>query len=161
MDFFVREMVEKDMENVRDIAVESWHATYAAIIPREIQDDFLRVAYSDEMLKKRLESSHMWVAETAGKIAGFVDFSPADETGRVELRAIYFYPDEQRKGMGTALLKRGMGELANTTEIMVEVEKENRIGLQFYEAKGFKVVKEFDEDFAGHLMKTVQMVLVI
>ncbi|PIC83846.1 GNAT family N-acetyltransferase [Sporosarcina sp. P1] len=161
MDFFVREMREKDIVKVRDIAVESWRATYAAIIPREIQDDFLRVAYSDEMLKKRLGTSHMWVAETAGEVAGFVDFSPADETGRVELRAIYFYPDEQRKGMGTALLKRGMDELVDSTEIIVEVEKENRIGLQFYEAKGFKVVKEFDEDFAGHLMKTVQMVLVI
>jgi len=29
----------------------------------------------------------------------------------------------------------------------------------FYEAKGFKVVKEFDEEFEGHVLKTIRMVL--
>lgn len=161
MSYVVREMKVEDVVSVQRVASESWHATYEEIIPREIQDDFLRVAYSDEMLKKRLDGSHVFVAEDAGEVVGFVDFSPVDEAGRMELRAIYLYPAKQGEGIGTALLRKGIEELEGVKEVVVEVEEENSIGRQFYEAKGFKMVAEYDEDFAGHILKTVQMVLII
>ncbi|ARD47070.1 GNAT family N-acetyltransferase [Sporosarcina sp. P33] len=161
MDYIVRDMAERDCKRVQDIALESWRATYEGIIPREIQDDFLRVAYSDEMMESRLAGSHVFVAEVAGEVVGFADFSPVDETGRTELRAIYFYPQHQGKGMGTALLRKGIEELGGVKEIVVEVEKENIVGKQFYEAKGFKPIREYVDDFAGHSLKTVQMVLTV
>jgi hypothetical protein len=42
-----------------------------------------------------------------------------------------------------------------------DVEKENNIGTTFYQAKGFKVVSEFDDDFEGHTLQSVRMVLKI
>ena len=38
----IREMKRKDMEAVQDVAVKSWLATYDEIIPRKIQDTFLK-----------------------------------------------------------------------------------------------------------------------
>ena len=44
------------------------------------------------------------------------------------------------KGIGTALLEKGIQRLRGAKEIQLNVEKNNRIGMDFYEAKGFAVV---------------------
>lgn len=75
--------------------------------------------------------------------------------------AIYLYPDWQGKGIGTALLQRGIKELDNVNQICVDVEKENTTGKTFYEAKGFQAIKEYDDDFYGHILKTVHMCLAL
>lgn len=45
--------------------------------------------------------------------------------------------------------------------IEVEVEQDNQIGIRFYEAKGFQVREIYEEDFDGHLLKTVKMYKVV
>lgn len=52
-----------------------------------------------------------------------------------------------------------MNHLKGVKKIFVEVEKENRTGKNFYKAKGFEDVAEYDEDFEGHILKTVRMAL--
>ena len=99
------------------------------------------------------------MAEIAGKIVGFANFSPVKEDGKAELGAIYLYPEQQGKGIGSALLQKGIDVLEGIKEIYINVERENKIGKTFYEAKGFEVVKEFDDEFDGHILKTVRMVL--
>jgi|SRR5690625_550288 len=159
VDFKVRNMKPKDIKQVQDIAQTSWHATYEGIIPREIQDKFLKMAYNDDMIKRRLKQSIMFVVEVEDKIVGFANYTPVNQDGRTELTAIYLYPDYQGKGIGTALLEEGIQRLNGVQEIHLNVEKNNRIGMNFYEAKGFREVSEFDDDFDGHILKTVRMVL--
>lgn len=50
-------------------------------------------------------------------------------------------------------------EKSGLKEVYINVEKDNVIGRRFYEAKKFEFVKEFEEDFDGHILKTVRMVL--
>ncbi|SDL01554.1 GNAT family N-acetyltransferase [Lacicoccus qingdaonensis] len=157
MNFTIREMNNEDIKPIQAIAQKSWNATYEGIIPEEIQNNFLAMAYSDEMMQQRLKHSFMYVAEMESEIYGFANFTPVDEKGLSELSAIYLNPDHQNKGMGTALLDKGIQNIEGLKEIRLEVEKENKIGMQFYKAKGFKVVKEYDEDFDGHILKTVIM----
>lgn len=76
-----------------------------------------------------------------------------------ELVAIYLYPDYQGIGIGSAFLKEGMKHLKDVKEIQLNVEKDNHIGRQFYEAKGFSVISEYQEDFAGHVLNTMRMAL--
>lgn len=68
-------------------------------------------------------------------------------------------PEYQGEGIGTALLNEGIKNIAGVKAIYINVEKENNIGTTFYKAKGFEVVSEFDDDFNGHILKTVRMVL--
>ena len=157
MNFTIREMNNEDIKPIQAIAQKIWNATYEGIIPEEIQNNFLAMAYSDEMMQQRLKHSFMYVAEMESEIYGFANFTPVDEKGLSELSAIYLDPDHQNKGMGTALLDKGIQNIEGLKEIRLEVEKENKIGMQFYKAKGFKVVKEYDEDFDGHILKTVIM----
>ncbi|MBW8348494.1 GNAT family N-acetyltransferase [Bacillus sp. IITD106] len=159
MDYIIRKMTEEDIKEVQKVARTSWNHTYKDIIPMEVQEKFLRSAYSDEMMLRRLKHTFMYVAEVDGKIVGFANFSPVKEGGKVDLYAIYLYPEYQGKGIGTSLLTEGMNNLENTKEIYINVEKDNHIGKTFYKSKGFEVVSEIDEDFDGYILKTIRMVL--
>ena len=77
------------------------------------------------------------------------------------MAAIYIYPEAQGNGIGSALLKQVINELDGVKEIYVDVEKENLSGLSFYESKNFQVTREYDDDFDGHILKTVEMKLVV
>lgn len=159
MGFIIRQMKKRDIAQVQQVAIESWHATYDGIIPLAVQDRFLDGAYNDKSMKHRLKSSVLFVAEMDRRIVGFANFSNVDQRGKVELGALYLYPEYQGEGIGTALLQEGIKQLEGVREIYLHVEKQNRIGARFYEAKGFEVVDEFADEFDGHTLQTVRMVL--
>lgn len=148
-------MKKEDIKQVQNVARKSWNFTYVDIIPDNIQDSFLKSAYSDEMMGIRLNQTLILVAEIDNKVVGFANFTPVNDKGESELSAIYLYPDCHGKGIGTALLEEGIKELENVKEVYIDVEKENSIGLTFYEAKGFKKIKEYDDNFDGYILKTV------
>lgn len=151
-------MTEMDIPKVERIATVSWHATYEGIIPIDVQNNFLAMAYNEEKLLQRLTNTPFYVAKIAGEIVGFANFLNKKEAGEVELGAIYLDPSYQNIGIGSALLQHGCEQL-QPKKVYINVESENNIGKQFYIAKGFEVVGEFDDDFDGHILKTVRMVL--
>ncbi|MGW6302743.1 N-acetyltransferase family protein [Peribacillus butanolivorans] len=159
MDFTIRKMQMEDIHQVQQVAKKSWNSTYEGIIPLKIQENFLKYAYNDAMMQKRVEGSFIFVSEVDRKIVGFANFSPVKEGGEAELGAIYINPEYQGKGIGTALLKEGIKNLEGAKEIFINVEKDNQIGTTFYKAKGLEVVSEFDDNVDGHTLKTVRMVL--
>ncbi|MEK6190212.1 MAG: GNAT family N-acetyltransferase [Carnobacterium alterfunditum] len=159
MDFLVRRIQESDIEQVQDIAKKTWNATYEGLIPLDVQEKFLSSAYNDNRMQQRMEKSLILVANTSEKVVGFANFSRVTDDGIVGLAAIYIYPEYQGRGIGSALLNQGIKELHGVKEVFVDVEKENLSGIKFYEAKAFEVVREFDDDFDGHILKTVEMVL--
>src|SRR5699024_4331872 len=161
MDVIVRHMQEKDIQQVQQVAQTSWHDTYADIVSFEARDSFLQAAYNESVMQNRMENSFFYVAEVEEKIVGLANFTPVTEKGKTELIAIYLYPEQQGTGIGTALLDEGLHHIKGVKEVMVDVEKENEKGNTFYKAKGFEVSDEFEENFAGSILKTVRMVLKI
>ena len=161
MDVIVRHMQEKDIQQVQQVAQTSWHDTYADIVSFEARDSFLQAAYNESVMQNRMENSFFHVAEVKGEIVGFANFTPVTEEGKTELAAIYLYPEQQGRGIGTALLDEGLHHIKGVKEVMVDVEKENEKGNTFYKARGFEVVDEFEENFAGSILKTVRMGLKI
>lgn len=158
MKLVIRKMSYPDIQEVQEIAQTSWHATYEGIIPRDVQDRFLAQAYNPDMLEKRYSGSPFYVAEQEGVIVGFANYSNIQTGQWVELAAIYLHPEYQKQGIGTALLQKGIEDL-KPAYVCINVEKDNTIGMNFYKAKGFKVVEEFEEDFDGHQLQTVRMKL--
>ncbi|MBW7977864.1 GNAT family N-acetyltransferase [Bacillus velezensis] len=155
----IRAMKTNDIKQVRQVAERSWHHTYEGIIPRHIQDQFLESVYQDEMMERRLLHSLFFVAEEEGRVLGFANATPVQKDGNAELTAIYIDPDCQGNGIGTALLKECIRQSGGVKKLYVHAEKENRIALSFYQAKGFQWVCEFEEDFKGHTLQTVKLVL--
>lgn len=157
MKHIIRVMSKEDIPVVQNVAKLSWHDTYEGIIPRHIQENFLDIAYSTSMLEKRLAMTHMYVAEYSGKVTGFANFSNPDDQHISELTAIYILPDYQRLGIGLALLEYGISKLEQVRNIDVIVEKANIKGYNFYKKLGFEVLDEFEEDFDGHMLKSIKM----
>jgi predicted N-acetyltransferase YhbS len=159
MSILIREMKPKDIEAVQRVARESWKTTYSGIIPMEIQESFLRSAYSDGMMHKRLEVSSLYVAEESGEVVGFANFSTVKQGNIAELGAIYLLPEYHGEGIGTALLQEGIKNLKGAQSLIADVEKENKSGVTFYEAKGFQAHSEFDDNLDGLVTKMLRMVL--
>lgn len=152
VNFKIRKMKKQDIEDVQNVARKSWNATYEGIIPDQIQQSFLNLVYSDVMMEQRLSQSLFLVAEVDNRVVGFANYSPVNDAGKVELSAIYIYPDYQGIGVGTALLKEGIKLSAGVKEIYIDVEQENGVGRSFYQTKGFTTVDKFDEDFNFQLL---------
>lgn len=159
MSIHIREMKPKDIEAVQGVAKASWETTYAGIIPLEIQEKFIEKAYSFDMMHKRIEASFLYVAVHKGEIIGFANFSPVKQGGIAEMGAIYLLCEYQGKGIGTDLLREGIKKLIGVHSLFIDVEKENEIGVAFYQAKGFKTHSEFEDDLYGHKSKMIRMVL--
>src|SRR5690625_1963225 len=158
LEYFIRKAKKQDLKQIQQVAKTSWNDTYENIIPLDIQEEFLQSAYSDEMMVRRLEKTVLLVAEHMNKIVGFANFSPLEDN-TAELAAIYLKPAYKRKGIGAALLQTGIHLLEDVKSITLHVEKENEIGMNFYQSKGFSKVDEFEEDLNGYTLKTVKMTL--
>lgn len=155
----IRKAQKKDIQAIQHVAKESWHDTYKELIPEAIQDQFLKQAYSDEMMAKRIDHSLFLVAESDSDVIGYAAAFQKD--GQADLSAIYLLPDAKSNGIGTQLLDGVLEALDGVKELYVEVEKGNTSGETFYAAKGFSVVDEYEDDLFGHALQTKKMVLVI
>lgn len=89
MEFVLRKMKKEDIQQVQHVAKTSWNFTYEGIIPPEIQKNFLKSTYNDEIMLRRLNNSIIFVTEVNEKIVGFANYSLVKEEGKVELAAIY------------------------------------------------------------------------
>ncbi|MBZ5201866.1 GNAT family N-acetyltransferase [Planomicrobium chinense] len=155
----IRKAQKKDIQAIQHVAKESWHDTYKELIPEAIQDQFLEQAYSDEMMAKRIDHSLFLVAENDSDVIGYA--AAFQKENEADLSAIYLLPDAKGNGVGTQLLEGVLEALDSVKELYVEVEKGNTSGETFYEAKGFAVVDEYEDDLFGHVLQTKKMVLVI
>ena len=156
----IRKAELRDSKDIQHIAKVTWNATYEGLIQEEVQTNFLNMAYSDEMMIRRVEKTALYVAEMDKRAVGFANFSNVDpQTGSAELAAIYLLPDYQNRGLGTLLLEKGLRDLSDASVLYVHVEKDNESGKRFYEAKGFTLVDEFTEDFNGHPLRTLKLAL--
>ncbi|EUJ47230.1 GNAT family N-acetyltransferase [Paenilisteria rocourtiae] len=155
----IRKGTLEDIEAIQDIAVKSWHDTYADIIPREVQDRFLDMFYNLETLKTRVGATPFAVLEQEDSVIGFANFIELEKR-KSELAAFYLLPGVQNKGYGTMLLDEGIKLFALPLPLFVNVEKENKNAIAFYEARGFVEWDQFEEDFYGHKLETVRFQLI-
>lgn len=158
MSVVIRKMEEKDIPTIQDVAQKTWHATYEGLIDREVQDDFLSKAYSDEAMHHRLNNTNIFVAEVGRKVVGFANFTKVNEEGTSRLSAIYIYPEFQGLGIGSKFWEEGLSALNDVKQILVSLEKDNKNAEGFYRSKGFQFVKEYIEDFYGHKLDSIEMI---
>ncbi|MEP9389409.1 GNAT family N-acetyltransferase [Mesorhizobium sp. KR9-304] len=136
---FVRTASERDLKAVRDLLVETWHATYDSIYGAErvtaITDDW----YSLESLKRRLErpNAEFLVADD-GKQLGGMAFATVDAAGTsVMLNQLYVRPAFQGRGIGGMLLDEIIESFPDATLFKLEVEEANARAIGFYRLQGF------------------------
>ncbi|MFC6464289.1 GNAT family N-acetyltransferase [Marinilactibacillus sp. GCM10026970] len=159
MNTAIRKMKLEDTKQVQSVARLTWKFTYKDIIPLAGQEKFLDSAYSDDSMKRRLEHSIIFVAEHNNEIIGFANYSNAKKSGEVELGAIYVDPRYQNRGTGTLLLNQGLNHIKGLRKLYLNVQKENKIGKNFYLKKGFNIVEEFNSERDQYTSTMLRMAL--
>ena len=158
----IRPMTAEDIGYVQQIAHTTWNDTYAGLIPESIQTAFINRSYSDAMMMKRMEKSHMLVAECEqGTPIGFLNFTREDEDGDSELTAMYILPPYQQSGYGKQLFDCTLNMLDKAKQLFVYVDSRNTAGRSFYEKQGFVLLEVFEEYFEGYPVETAQYVYYI
>ncbi|MBA2494230.1 MAG: GNAT family N-acetyltransferase, partial [Acidobacteria bacterium] len=136
----------KDALAVAKVHVESWHKSFAGIVPQEFLDN-LTVEKREQAFRQRFgeENYKMFVAETANDgIVGFADFGKSREKDfafEAELYAIYLLPEFQRKGIGENLFKLCQKEMiADKVNSMYLMALDVSPYKPFYEKMGGQIV---------------------
>jgi ribosomal protein S18 acetylase RimI-like enzyme len=149
----------EDVSAVQNIAERTWKATYADLIPAEVQARHLATWYSTAALEGqiRVGETIFLVARWEEEPVGFAQFVRVPSAEAALLR-IYVLPEFQNRSVGSALLSEGLAKLKElgVGKLTVEVERENAIGRRFYRQKSFTEVGESIADFAGHEVALVK-----
>lgn len=155
----IRPMNSKDIGYIQHIAHHTWSDTYANIIPQDIQTAYLNRSFSNAMMMKRMEKTHMLVVECEEGIpVGFLNFTKEDEDGDAEVTSMYILPSHQHLGYGKMLVDYAISMLSSAKQLFVYVDSRNTGGRAFYEKQGFELLDVFEENFEGCPVETAQYV---
>jgi ribosomal protein S18 acetylase RimI-like enzyme len=136
---FVRTAGERDLKAVRELLVETWHATYDGIYGVEkvtaITDDWHSIA----SLRARLEKprSEFVLADDGKAIAGMAFATAVDDGKTVVLHQLYVRPSMQGRGIGGLLLDEIESAFPEAATVRLEVEEKNEKAVAFYLSQGF------------------------
>ncbi len=139
----------EDARRIAEIQVETWHATYAGVMPQEVLDG-LSVDDRERDWQQWIPhpETDSFVVELDGEIRGFVSVGPSwTSRGIGELYAIYVTPDAHGRGAGLALMDAGVRALSERwDEATLWVATENPRARRFYERYGWVVDGERVDD---------------
>lgn len=138
---FIRTAGERDLEAIKALLAETWHATYDAIYGQKRVNEITAEWHSMAALRARLTHPHseFLVADDGKAIAGMAFAASVDEGRVVWLRQLYVLPAQQRRGIGAMLLDEVSESFPEASLIRLEVEVENLNAIGFYRAQGFIV----------------------
>ena len=100
---------------------------------------------ADTYENEGLFDDEVWVAESEGRVAGFLAGSSGDEGG--EITWIYVDPDLHRRGVGRALVEHFVARCDGPVELEVLA---GNAALGFYEALGFTLEATTTGRLAGN-----------
>ncbi len=136
---FVRTASKRDLDAVRALLGETWHATYDAIYGAERVAAITADWHSLASLRAQLERPHseFLVADDGNAIGGMAFANAVDEGKTVMLHQLYVRPSMQGRGIGGMLLDEIVDSFPEAECIRLEVEEANLRAIAFYRAAGF------------------------
>jgi len=150
--YFVRTAGERDLEKVRALLVESFHATYDSLHGRARVEELTAQLFSPEALKTRLvrKDAEFLVADDGRKIGGMGYAAMSQElTKTVMLHLLYVAPALQRQGIGRDLFAELETCFPDAEIMRLEVEPQNAAAIAFYQAHGFAEVGRNENSAPG------------
>jgi GNAT superfamily N-acetyltransferase len=146
--YSIRQATIHDLDIIRQIAEDTWWATYSSILEKEQIGFMLDEIYSVEKISSQLQNdsqSYLLLIEDDKPVA-FAAYSPREEDPEIyKLHKLYCLPETQGKGYGKILIN----EVAKKTleagkhTLDLNVNRYNK-AKTFYEKMGFEIAYEED-----------------
>jgi ribosomal protein S18 acetylase RimI-like enzyme len=139
---FVRTASERDLDAIRALLEETWHATYDSIYGVGRVAAITAEWHSTAALRDQLRRPHSeFLVADDGKAIGGMAYASADESGHtVMLHQLYVRPASQGRGIGGLLLDEIASCFPDADKVRLEVAQENASAVAFYLAQGFSNV---------------------
>ncbi|WEX87416.1 GNAT family N-acetyltransferase [Sinorhizobium garamanticum] len=141
--FFVRTAGERDLEKVRVLLTETWHATYDTLYGVDKVNELTARWHSVDALTKRLQrkNAEFVVADNGSELAGMGYAAMSDTLAKTAvLHQLYVLPKYQRQGIGRDMFAELETCFPDAERMRLEVEPQNLHALAFYRAHGFAEV---------------------
>lgn len=138
--YFVRTAGERDLEKVRALLTESFHAAYDDVYGGARVDELVAGLFSPAALKARLanKNAEFLVADSGKEIGGVGYAAVSDDTAKtVMLHLLYVRPELQRQGIGRDMFAELETCFPDAELMRLEVEPKNTGAIAFYQAHGF------------------------
>ena len=162
MSVAVREATTDDVEDVREVARDSWYAAYGGFLDPQTVERGLAENYDPDLVAAGIDHEEIafFVAEDDGEVVGFASAEQtwADE---VELHTLYVHPDRWGEGVGSALFDRveSWARARDVDRVAAAALSENAVAAGFLEALGFERGTEAHAEVAGELHPEVEFEL--
>lgn len=127
--------------------------TYAAAFGQYFSPGDLEAHLAAELSEARwhsyLRRDCVLLVEINGRLAGYLQFGPADHGAGVEFRRVYVDPGRLGQGVGGRMLAAvlDLPDVAAAPAVWIEVWEENHGARRLYERFGFVATGERGEDF--------------
>lgn len=143
--FFVRTAGPQDLEKVRTLLTETWHATYDGIWGAPLVADVTKAWHSIDALKARLaqKGGEFLVADDGKRIGGMAFAAMDKDMAKTAiLHQLYVHPDLQRQGIGRDLFAEVETCFPDAEILRLNVDPQNASAIAFYQAHGFVEVDQ-------------------
>jgi N-acetylglutamate synthase-like GNAT family acetyltransferase len=135
----IRQSVESDLAAIGAVINDAAQAYRGVIPPDRWHEPYMP---KDELAREIADGVVFWVAEEEGRLLGVMGMQ---DKGSVALvRHAYVAPVEQRKGVGTKLLRHV--ESLTDKPILIGTWADASWAIEFYRRNGFSVVPAGDKD---------------
>lgn len=136
---YVRTASKRDLDAIRALLGETWHATYDPIYGAERVAAITADWHSSASLQAQLERprSEFLVADDGEAIGGMAYASADESGGTVLLHQLYVRPSHQGRGIGSMLLDEVIDSFPQAERVRLEMEEANLPAIAFYQAAGF------------------------
>ncbi len=144
----IKQATVKDVEIIRQLALEVWWPAYSPILSAEQIAYMLAEIYSAEKITSQIvnqEQTYILLNDNERPV-GFAAYSPREDNPDVyKLHKLYCLPSTQGKGCGIMLINKIEAEVLSAGKNVLElnVNRYNK-ALSFYEKMGFVIVYEED-----------------
>jgi len=141
--YFVRTAGERDLEKVRAMLIETWHATYDPLYGADKVNDLIGIFLTPALLKQRLErkDAEFVVADDGKQLGGMGYAALSEETAKTAvLHMLYVRPSVQGQGVGRDIFAELETCFPDADRMRLDVEPENVAAIGFYKMLGFDEV---------------------
>jgi GNAT superfamily N-acetyltransferase len=132
---------EADLAAVRDLLVETWHATFDEILGRDLVLTITDRWHSIEALRANLRKpySEFVVADRGDGSIDAVAYASQDAEDRAILHQLYVRQGAQVQGLGTMLLAEVEMAFPGIKTMSLDVIERNASAVRFFEHKRYVV----------------------
>lgn len=158
MEFIIKAMeTENEIRGKAYVHWKSWQESYRGIVDAEYLAG-MTLAQTEEKAFRWLDN--LLVAKDGERVVGFVGYGAArgvEDAG--EIYALYVLEEYQKQGIGYALIKQALSQLAGCRVVYLWALKDNQKAIHFYERVGFRADGAEKEIVLGTPVKGIRMAM--